>query len=93
MAFTYDFDAPEKYIVKPPSEHSLANIKKLEEIIGSNPLNEYDRRFINDIKQKILKDRKLTDRQQSFLSVIVWACKNGNYNPALRRQKPLQSLQ
>ena len=89
MNIEYDFDNPEKYLIKDPSTKSLETAMKLDAALCGVQLNEYDSKFIDNVRERILMDRKLTEKQRGYLSVILTACKEGTYDPKkLKKRAP-----
>jgi hypothetical protein len=70
----FDFDNFSDYLTKEVSVESVKKIKKLNSIIKIELLNDYERQFIDDVKAKIISERKLTDRQKKLLANILQKC-------------------
>src|SRR5689334_9795335 len=75
----FDFDNPEIYLRDQPTDEGRLNIAKMDTTIGETVLSDYDRRFITDIKKKVLISKALTEKKAAHLGRILAACKAGTY--------------
>lgn len=63
------------YLAPVTSPVALAKLKQLDDMVVVTILNGQEKKFLADVRDKIMHGKNLTDRQSAWLAKILLKCK------------------
>lgn len=71
----FNFDNVDAYLTKTISPEAEKKLAQLEANVGSAILTQKERQFIESVKDRIVAERKLTEKQSKWLASIIDKCR------------------